>query len=75
MINSMQIMQMLPQIRNNPAQFLAQRGLNVPQGMMDPQQMVQHLLNSGQRSQQQFDMSRQMAVQYPGMFPGGAQRR
>lgn len=78
MPNPFQMMQMLQQLKGNPMQFLSRMGLQVPAGMNDPQQMVQHLLNSGQRNQQQFDMSRQSATQWPnqnGMFPGGAQRR
>jgi hypothetical protein len=78
MPNPMQMMQMLQQLKGNPMQFLSRMGLQVPAGMNDPQQMVQHLLNSGQRNQQQFDMSRQSASQWQGqgsMFPGGAQRR
>lgn len=78
MPNPIQMMQMLQQLKGNPMQFLSRMGLQVPAGMNDPQQMVQHLLNSGQRNQQQFDMSRQSANQWQnqgGMFPGGAQRR
>jgi hypothetical protein len=70
----MQLMQMLPQLKGNPMQFLAQRGFQIPQGMNNPQQIVQQMLNSGRISQAQVDQARQMAMQ-SGMFPGGAQRR
>ena len=43
-------MMMLQQLRNNPAALLQSRGLNVPNGMADPQQIIQHLVQSGQVS-------------------------
>lgn len=46
---------MMEQMKNNPVQFLMNRGLNIPQGMNNPQEMVQHLLNTGQVSQQQYE--------------------
>lgn len=63
MLNPMQIMQMLPQIKSNPMQFLAQRGIQIPQGMNNPQQIVQQMLNSGRVTQAQVDQARQMAMQ------------
>lgn len=58
-MNPMQAMQ---QLRNNPVAMLRQRGMNVPDGMTDPQQIVQHLVNSGQipnsRLQQILQMMR-----------------
>ncbi len=74
MLNPALIQQMLPQLRGNPMQFLAQRGIQIPQGMSNPQQIVQQMLNSGRFTQAQVDQARQMAMQ-SGMFPGGAQRR
>ena len=55
---------MLNQIRNNPVQFLMQRRLNVPQNIAnDPNAIVQHLLNTGQISQEQYNQAAQMAKQ------------
>ena len=71
-MNPMQLMQMLPQLKGNPMQFLAQRGIQIPQGMSNPQQIVQQMLNSGRVSQAQVDQARQMVN---GMFSGGALRR
>lgn len=65
MLNPAQLMQMLPQLRGNPMQFLAQRGIQIPQGMNDPQQIVQQMLNSGRITQAQVDQARQMAAQFP----------
>lgn len=74
MPNPMQLMQMVQQLKGNPAQFLGQYGVQIQPGMNDPQQIVQQLLNSGRVTQAQVDQARQMAMQ-SGMFPGGAQRR
>lgn len=46
----------------NPMGFLAQRGINVPmQFANNPQALVQHLLNTGQMSQEQLNKLRQQA--------------
>lgn len=57
-------MQMLQQLRQNPAQMLRQAGLNVPDNLNDPNQIIQHLMNSGQISQQAYEKARQMAAQF-----------
>ena len=43
-------MQMLFQIRRNPVAVLKQLGLEIPNGMTDPEQMVKYIIQSGQRS-------------------------
>lgn len=53
--------QMINQIKQNPMQFVAQRGFNLPQGMNDPNQIIEHLMKSGQITQQQYDRAVQMA--------------
>lgn len=53
-------MQMLQQIRQNPAAILQRAGLNIPSGMSDPQQIIQHLMQSGQVSQQRYQQAMQM---------------
>lgn len=63
MPNLTQLMQMLPQLQQNPMQFLAQRGFQIPNGMNNPQQIVQQMLNSGKITQAQVDQARQMAAQ------------
>ena len=42
------------QLQANPAQFLARR-FNIPQNLSDPNEIIQHLLNSGQVSQIQVN--------------------
>lgn len=54
--NSTNPMQMLNQLMNNPVQFLASRRLNIPQNISNnPQAIIQHLLNSGQMSQETYN--------------------
>ena len=52
-------LQMVSQFRQNPMQMLAQR-YNIPQGINSPQDIIQHLLNTGQISQQQVNSAMQM---------------
>jgi len=59
MINPMNLMSMVSQFKQNPMSLLAQR-FNLPQNMNDPQQIVQHLLNTGQISQSQVNQAMQM---------------
>lgn len=48
--------------KQNPMQFLMQNNLNIPQQFAnDPQGAVQHMLNSGQMSQEQLNRLTQMA--------------
>ena len=59
-------MQMLQQLRQNPVQVLRQAGLNVPDNLNDPNQIIQHLMNSGQVSQLQYTRARELANQFRG---------
>ena len=66
MNNHMNIMQMLSQMKANPAALLSQR-FNIPQNMMNnPNDIIQHLINTGQVSQQQYNAVNQAARQYFG---------
>ncbi len=53
-------MQMMQQLRQDPVGMLQRAGLNVPAGMSDPQQIIQHLMQSGQVSQQRYQQALQM---------------
>ena len=35
-------------IKANPGSYLSQHGFNIPNGMTDPKQITQHLLQTGQ---------------------------
>ena len=50
------LMSQMNQLRSNPIQFLMNRKLKLPQNFQGgPQEIVQHLLNSGQMTQEQFN--------------------
>ena len=53
-------MQMLQQIQSNPSAVLRSRGLTIPEGMSNPQQIVQHLVQSGQVSNSRLQQVMQM---------------
>ena len=61
-----QMMGMLQQLKNNPLQFLMQRRMNIPQGMSmnDPQAIINHLISTGQVSQQQLNAAYQMMQRF-----------
>jgi len=64
-MNPMQIMSMLNQFKQNPLSILSQR-FNLPQNMNNPQEILNHLLNSGQINQNQIDQAKQMRSQFFG---------
>lgn len=57
-------MQMIQQLKANPIQFLQRAGFNVPNNLNDPNAIIQHLMNSGQISQQNYERARQMVAQF-----------
>lgn len=66
MSNPMNMMGMLNQLKQNPVQFLMQRRFNLPQNISasDPQAILNHLVNTGQVSQQQINSAYQMAQKF-----------
>ena len=64
MANGINVMQQIQQLRANPMQFLRQAGYNVPDNINDPNAIIQHLMNSGQVTQQRYEKARQMAAQF-----------
>lgn len=57
-------MQMIQQLKANPIQFLQRAGFNVPSNLNSPNDIIQHLMNSKQITQQQYERARQMAAQF-----------
>jgi len=53
------LMTMLSQLKQNPAAMLSAK-YSVPQGMTDPNEILQHLLTTGQVSQDQVNKLMQM---------------
>ena len=64
MINN-NILGMLQQLQSNPLQMLSQK-FNIPQDidMNDPNAIIQHLMNTGQVSQQAYNNARNMAMNF-----------
>lgn len=55
--------------RQNPVQFLVAKNYNIPKDFNgSPQDLVQHLLNTNQMSQSQFEEVSSLAKQMQGMF-------
>lgn len=50
----------LREIKADPVGVLRQHGLNVPAGVMDPMQMVNHLIRTGQVGGPRLQMVQQM---------------
>lgn len=62
MMNPMQIMSQMQQFKSNPGQIMSR--LNIPQNLQnDPQGAIQHLMNNGTITQQQFNQAQNMARQ------------
>lgn len=55
----MDIFTLYNQLRSNPMQVLAQR-FNLPKNMNNPQDIIQHLINTGQVTQAQVNQAMQM---------------
>lgn len=53
------IFNIISQFKSNPLQILSSR-FNIPAGMNNPNDIIQHLLNSGQVSQYQVNQAMQM---------------
>lgn len=65
--NQPNVMQMLNQLKANPMQFLAKSKFNIPQNMMnDPNAIINHLVSSGQVSQEAYNRAYNMARQFGG---------
>lgn len=57
--------QMLNQIKQNPIQFIMQRGFNLPNGIgNNPDEIINHLMKTGQVSQEQYNRAVKMAQQF-----------
>lgn len=58
-------MQMLQSLKNNPVQFLLQRRMNIPANIVnDPNAILNHLLQTGQVSQDAVNRAYQAMGQF-----------
>ena len=55
--------QAMQQLQANPIQILQQAGYQVPQNLSNPNDMIQHLMRSGQLTQAQYDQLYRAAQQ------------
>lgn len=56
----MNMMKMFQQFKSNPMQMLSKR-FSIPDGINDPNEILQHLVNTNQVSQDQINQISQMA--------------
>jgi hypothetical protein len=54
---------MVSQLKSDPRGMLAKR-FNLPQNTSNPNDILQHLMNTGQVSQEQYNRALQMAKQF-----------
>lgn len=66
--NMQQMMQAFQQFKADPVAALKQKGINIPDGMTNPQEIAQHMINSGQMPQSRLNEAMQMANQLQGML-------
>jgi hypothetical protein len=59
-------MQMVQQLQSNPVGFLKNAGYNIPEGLNNPNQIIQHLLQSGQVTQGRYQQAVQRFQQMTG---------
>lgn len=58
------MMQMLGQLKQNPLALLQRAGFNIPANINGPQQILQHLTQTGQINQNQLNQAQQMAQMF-----------
>lgn len=54
----------LQSLKSNPEQALKQAGYNIPGGMNDAQQIINHLLQSGQVTNPRLQMAQQILSRF-----------
>ena len=62
--HQMNPMQMLQQLQSNPVAFIKQAGFAIPDNLSNPNDIIQHLMNTGQVSQQRYDQALRMAQRF-----------
>ena len=67
MLGGQNPMQMLTQLKQNPLGLLQSVGFNIPTNITNPQQIVEHLMRTGQINQSQLDQAQQMMQMFGNM--------
>lgn len=58
------ILSMMQNLKSNPVAMLTQAGFNVPQGMNNPNQIINHLMQTGQINTNRLNKAQQMARRF-----------
>lgn len=66
-MNPLQMMQFISQFKQNPMGMLLQK-YNIPQEMSNPEQILKHLLDTKQVTQDQVNQAMQMGNSFKGLF-------
>ena len=66
-MNPLQMMQFISQFKQNPMGMLLQK-FNIPQEMNNPEQILKHLLDTKQVTQDQVNQAMQMGNSFKGLF-------
>lgn len=66
-MNPLQMMQFISQFKQNPMGMLLQK-YNIPQEMNNPEQILKHLLDTKQVTQDQVNQAMQMGNSFKGLF-------
>ena len=62
-MNIMALLSQFNQFKKNPMAMLSKR-FNIPQGMNDPNEIINHLMNTNQITQNQLNQIQQMASMF-----------
>lgn len=60
-MNQNNLLNMSNEIKSNPTQFLAKMGVNIPNGMNNPNDILAYLMNTGKVSQGRYNQAVSMA--------------
>lgn len=58
------LIQVVNQLQNNPTQFLASMGVDIPKDITNPDDIISYLMRTGKVSQAQYDRAVKMAQQF-----------
>lgn len=60
-------LQRLSELKRNPTDFIRNAGYSIPDGLNDPNKILNHLLQSGQIDQGRISQAQALARQFRGM--------
>lgn len=60
-------LQRLSELKGNPTEFIRNAGYSIPDGLNDPNKILNHLLQSGQIDQGRINQAQMLARRFRGM--------